>query len=238
MMKMRKLIICATVLGITSLFPLFLQAQTRLPQPPHTPPPNRTRPGGGLDPARLSCNNSDQQVIALVPAENPVLTTSNQPTLLIYIPYSADEVKLGEFSLLTWPQETQRLYKTRFTLPQTPGIVSISLASLPEATLEAGQYYHWYLQIYCHDNTDNQPDLELNGWLQKIPLTPQRETQINNASPEIWYDALAKVAEELRLSPEDPQLQHSWRSLLEVINQQSLSQVPLSGSVILGEEKI
>lgn len=203
----------------------------RPPAPPPKLPPNGTRPGGGLNPHNLlSCNSLNHSVRALLPVENPVLTTTDSPTLLFYIPFAADQIKFGEFTLLTWPGEQQRLYQVRFTLPKTPGIVSVKLPSQP--ALQAGNYYRWYFQLYCQNGTGTQPDLTVNGMVQRVERTAERERQIRNATPDIWYDALAQVAAQLQLSPQNPELRSNWRSLLQTIEAEDLAQAPLLGPVV------
>jgi hypothetical protein len=151
---------------------------------------------------------------------------------LFYVPYASDDVRFGEFSLLVGPEEKQKLYKTRFTLPQTPGIVSITLPSAPEYALEEGQYYHWYFTLYCQSNTSSQPDVDVNGWVQRVALTPERDRQINAATPDVWYDASANLAQSLRASPQDAKLKNDWLNLLKSIGLEDLAQEPLVGPVI------
>lgn len=234
------LVVFAIAFGLSSFINSPTRAQTptntRLsqtpPPPPRTPPPNQSKPGGGLDASQSTCKNTSKPLTALIPVKNPVLTTSKHPTLLFYVPYSSDEVRYGEFSLLVWPEEKKRIYKTRFTLPKTPGIVSITLPSSPEYALEEGQYYHWYVKFYCQGNTSSQPDLDVNGWVQRVALTPERERQINAATPDVWYDGLANLANRLRTSPQDATLRNNWANLLKSINAEDLAQEPLVGSVI------
>lgn len=202
------------------------------PLPPRTPPPNRTKPGGGLDPDNPECKSTTKPLTALVPVKNPVLTAAAHPTFLFYVPYRSSEVRMGEFSLLTWPEEKTRVYKTRFTLPQTPGIVSVTLPPAPEHALEVGKSYHWYLQLYCQANTSTQPDLDIDGWVQRVPLTPERERQIKVATPDVWYDASANVAEGLRALPQDGMLRNNWVNLLKLIHSEDLGQESLVGPVI------
>jgi hypothetical protein len=175
-------------------------------------------------------------VTALIPVKNPVLTTREHPTFLFYVPYASDEVRVGEFSLLVGPEEKTRLYKTRFTLPQTPGIVSITLPSAPEYALEEGQYYHWYLKLYCQTNTSSQPTLDVNGWVQRVALTPERERQIKAATPDVWYDTSANLALSLRASPQDAKLRNDWVNLLKSIGLEDLAQEPFVGPVIPSEK--
>ena len=228
----------AIALGLANLlsYPCLAQIQPPVylsqnrPTPPRTPPPNQTKPGGGLNPSH-PCSDTQSQLRALVPVENPVLTASEHPTFLFYVPYTPESVSYGEFSLLVWPGEKERIYKTRFALPQTPGIVSVKLPESPEYTLETDRSYHWYFKLYCEGNTSAQPDLQVNGWVKRVPLTPERAGQIEAASPEVWYDSLANVAENLRTSPENAALQNDWERLLELIDAGGLAEEPRVGAL-------
>ena len=203
------------------------------PEPPSTPlPPNRTTPGGGLNPLESSCHAFNEDLRALIPVDNPVLTTAAHPTFLFFNPFEADQVEYGEFSLLLWPGEQERHYSVRFTLPESPGIVSVTIPSLPDNALAEGQLYRWYFQLHCSDNTSLQPDLTVIGSVQRVALTPERIQQIQSISPEVWYDTLARVAEQLQSSPQDSQLQESWSTLLQSINASELTNATFSGSVI------
>ncbi|NJR60360.1 MAG: DUF928 domain-containing protein [Cyanobacteria bacterium CRU_2_1] len=210
------------------------------PLPPRTPPPNQTRSGGSLN-GGGTCRESDEPLIALAPEVNPVLTTSEHPTFLFYVPYPSEQVAYGEFTVNQTNadlDEVAHLYQARFTLPETPGIVSIRLPL--ESALQEDTYYHWYFKIYCgspatdsalsSDDSDLS-DLDVNGWVIRVPLTPDLEQQINAATPDIWYDSLAQLAEQLQLSPQDQVLGDRWRSLLETIGLEELAQEPLVGEI-------
>jgi hypothetical protein len=231
----------AIALGFSSFlgYPTLAQIQISTllsqapPKPPHTPlPDNQRTPGGGLNPSNPSCKTTSKPLTALIPVKNPVLTTREHPTFLFYVPYTSDDVRVGEFSLVVGLEEKTRLYKTRFTLPQTPGIVSITLPSAPEYALEEGQYYHWYLKLYCQTNTSSQASVDVNGWVQRVALNPERERQIKAAAPDVWYDALANLALSLRASPQDARLRNDWANLLKSIGSEDLAQEPLVGPVI------
>jgi hypothetical protein len=200
------------------------------PPPPFTPPPNHTRSGGSLS-AAATCTQGQESLTALVPASNPVLTTSEHPTFLFYVPYGAKDVQSGEFSVLLGPDEMTRVYRTQFTLPNTPGIVSLSLPNSPDSALVEGASYHWYFKLYCQDNRTATADLQVDGWVQRVAQTPERDRQINAATPEIWYDALAQLATRLQTSPQDSTLRDRWRKLLEQIGLAELGQAPLAGTV-------
>lgn len=209
----------------------FAAAKQRPPSPPATPPPNRTRSGGSLGDEK-ACVAGSPDLVALVPVENPVLTTETHPTLLFYVPYGADQVQYGEFSVLIGPNEMTRHVQTRFTLPAQPGIVSISLPASAES-LQENTSYHWYVQLYCQGSTT--ADIQVDGWVQRVALTPERQQQIQAATPEIWYDASAQVAAQLAVTQTDTalqsRLQTQWRQLLQHIGAEALASEPVVGAV-------
>lgn len=208
--------------------PLQAQVKQAPPAPPTTPPPNRTRSGGSLG-DEATCGALDKNLMALVPVENPVLTASEHPTFWFYVPYGAEQVEYGEFSILVGPAETTRLYQTRFTLPSTPGMVSISLPNSPAYALKPDTPYHWYFKLHCLDSPTTS--LQVDGWVQRVALTPERQRQIADSSPEVWYDALTAVAQQFSANPQDAALQNRWRTLLTHINAADLIQEPIVGAV-------
>lgn len=204
---------------------------------PNTPPPNnKTQPGGGLSFSKTSCNNSHKSLTALVPPQNPVLTTSAHPVVLLYVPDSSKDILFGEFWINSQDEKTRIYQKVRFKFPDTPGIISVSLPKLPESSLETGKYYHWYFNIYCNDDTPEEADLDVNGWVKRIASTPEGDNQIKAGSPEIWYDAIAYVYESLRLSPQDSQLQQKWVNLFNFIDEQDLAKESITKAVISSEK--
>ena len=199
---------------------------------------NQIKPRGELNPSNSSCKSTSKSLTALIPVKNPVLTTRQHPTFLFYVPYASNEIHVGEFSLLVELAEMTTLYKTHFTLPQTPGIVSITLPSKPEYALEEGQDYYWYFELYCQTNTSSQPDVDVNGWVQRVALTPERKRQINTATPDVWYDASAKLAESLRASPQDARLRNDWVNLLKSIGSEDLATELFVGPVIPSQQRL
>ena len=168
-----------------------------------------------LDPAvdwhqeGASCSDLHNGLQALIPIANPVLTTTPYPTFFFYVPVGAEAVQYGEFSLLVWPGEATRHYQTRFTLPASPGVVSITIPELPAHALAEDQIYRWYFQLYCSDEENAQPDFALRGAVQRVAVTPERTQQIQAASPAIWYDSLANLASRLQsLSRRQPATNH------------------------------
>ena len=241
-------ILSSLILGVCSLPAQIAQSQTsstsstqqtsrkRPPAPPETPlPPNQTTPGGGLNPQNSSCIGLDNPLRALVPIENPVFTTEAHPTFLFFSSLTANQVDYGEFSVLSWPGEEQQHYTTRFDLPASPGIVSITLPTLPEYALEKDKTYRWYFQLYCEENQGQPLDLTVSGAIERVELTVERSQKIQAASPDVWYDALAQVAEQLQQMPQDADLNNTWQELLQAIEAQDLATEQFVGPVLLLE---
>jgi Domain of Unknown Function (DUF928) len=200
------------------------------PAPPSTPPPNRTRSGGSLS-EQAMCGTGTQSLRALVPVENPVLTTETHPTFWFYVPYGSNQVQQGDFSVLVGLDEMRRLYRTRFTLPAQPGIVSIRLPDLPQYALEEKTFYHWYFKLTCQNNATEQVD----GWVQRVAVTPERQQQIQAASTAVWYDALTLTAEQLAVDPSSAAAQTQWQTLLNAIGAEDLAEQPIIGTVQIEE---
>ena len=210
------------------------QTSQKRPPPPKRIPPNQVKPGGGLDFARQACQKKAESLIALVPAENPVLTIQPYPSFLFYIPDVASAIQYGEFSLLT-ADEKSRIYTTVITFQQTPGIIKIDLPPSPQYALEEGQLYRWYLTIHCQKavNSAIELNININGWIERVAATPGRKLKVDLGMSDIWYDAIAQVAEDLMTSPEDPTLLARWLELLKEIDLEHLVNVSLVNTVSL-----
>ena len=199
---------------------------------PQTPPDPNTTPGGGLDPSNSSCKQTKQRLTALIPPKNLGLTTSAHPTFWFYIPYIREDIKRGEFVILTQDEKTM-IYETTFQLSQTPGIVSISVPLSSESVLEESKTYRWFLRIYCNKNRNNRADLVVDGSVKRVEMTAEREHLIHAASPDIWYDSLTYLGDMLLTSPQNEKLKNDWNKLLESIGRKELSKEPLVGPVLM-----
>lgn len=203
-----------------------VQNQNSVPQRPSPPariPPNKVKPGGGLSAFRRSCNNDTESLIALVPIASPVLTISSNPTFLFYIPDIPTDIDFAELSILT-ADEKSRIYLTRLTLPKSPGIMIVELPKDSQPLLEESELYHWYFQLYC---TNTAASLEVNGWVKRVAATTERRLQIEAGDPSIWHNAIANIAQQLLITPEDKNLQQKWLNLLQVIQREELADMPL-----------
>jgi len=215
-----------------SLAPPTLQAQALTPPP--RPLPGRREPAAGR-----GCEFSLPQtpLTALIPGTNLGLTLAAYPTFFFYIPQtSAKEVR---FVLLD-EEKGNQVYKTTFTPPSTPGIVSLSLPidkNLPP--LEVGKKYRWYFQINCSAQQREQDigEVYVEGWIQRVEPSSMLTSQLEKASSRgrvdlyrknhLWYDALTSLAEQRRLNPHNLALVDAWKTLLQSEKLDEIAQEPL-----------
>lgn len=192
------------------------------------------RAGGG---SRSPCPSVDLPLTALMPATNWGKTVSERPTFWSYVPYSSQAVPVGEFSLQD--EQGRDVYRTPFTLPETPGLVSFSIPTTA-APLEINQWYRWYFKLYCEPQKLST-SVFVQGWVQRVALTPALESQLKVTTPQeytayathlIWYDALSRLAELRFTKPSDAALEQNWAKLLSTkgIGLEQLHRQPLAGS--------
>jgi hypothetical protein len=188
--------------------------------------------------SRSDCLTTEFPLTALMPASNWGKTVSERPTFWFYVPYSPQETPIGEFVL----QDEARndVYRIPFTLPQTPGFVSFSVPA-ERSPLEVDKWYRWYFKLYCDRQKSSSP-VFVQGWVQRIALTPELENQLEKtlrpdtvySKRQIWYDAIARLANLRLANPSDVQLEEDWNRLLKVkgVEIELPNSKPLVGSVI------
>lgn len=220
-------------------------AQAQLPEAPtlphqlqakDTPTPTVRRRSGRRKPAssRGPCSPGDETLTALTPETNIGLTTKAHPTFFVYMPQTP--VTSAAFVLID--EENQRqIYATTFAVPESSGIVSISLPDgVPPLTV--GKDYHWYVSLIC-DPQDRAGDIYVDGWVRRIAPESALINRLQKASPltrvtlyreqGIWYDALEVLAEAYRLSPDRAALVTKWQSLLRSVGLNDVAQEGLYG---------
>lgn len=205
----------------------YSQPRKRPPPPPRIPP-NKVKPGGGLNLEQKACStNTDESLVALVPVDNPVLTTKADPSFLFYVPDTATNASYGEFSLLT-ADEKVRLYSTVVTFGQTPGIIKVSIPASLEYALEENRLYRWYFRVYCQNTTaELQSSLDVNGWIKRVSATMTVGSESETISENYWYDAIAESANNLMATPQSFTARNRWLELLEKLNLEHLADYPL-----------
>lgn len=215
-------------LVVTASFRAEADSASKRPPPPRRIPPNKVKPGGGLDFSLQSCDAGDRSLIALVPIDNPVLTTKAYPSFLFYVPDLPTAMSRGEFSILT-ADEKKRIYQTSISLDRAPGIIKIDVPAAPQHTLAKERLYHWYFKVYCQDSTLANKFLDVNGWIERVDLTPAIKAKLANSSPDIWYDAIANEADKIIANPQNLTQNDSWLKLMQHIDREHLTDlVPIN----------
>lgn len=202
-------------------------------------------PEGDAPQSRGDCIVKQPPMIRLVGRESLHLTVSSYPTFWVYVPYTAEEAPSGEFSLED-RAGTEVIWETEFQLPNTPGVVSITLPS-DEPGLEIDTTYRWYFKLKCpttNGSNQNTSPAFVTGLVQR-DLRSNIESQLNNVSTpslerveiyaenKIWYETINELAN-LRLRDRENSLfEEEWVNLL---NSQGLGQIaeePIVGNVII-----
>lgn len=202
------------------------------------PPPDIGEPGQRAEAGSRGCQeeidkplaSSQKPLLALMPVYSDselVLgtTIAPTPTFWFYIPYQPPSS--GKFVLRD--KNGKLLYHTDVTLPQTSGVVSLSLPKAV-APLEIGKQYHWFLKIYCKPQ---EPPAYVEGWIQRNPLNPVLNSQLQKATPRdlvalyaahgIWFEALSTASVLRHRDPKDT----TWAELLRTVGLNDLATEPI-----------
>ncbi|WP_029636964.1 MULTISPECIES: DUF928 domain-containing protein [Nostocales] len=187
--------------------------------------------------SRGECPPVQMPVTALIPNKNPGLTVEEHPTFWFFVPYQFNNTSGGEFTLQD--EANNDVYRTSFKLPETPGIVSLSVPST--VTLELNKSYQWYFKIYCSQQNLSNP-VFVRGWVQRKALKsnlekllqadmrPRSRTAIY-AQNGIWYSALTELAKLRFTEPKNTVFINDWANLLRDVDLENLAQQPILGEV-------
>ena len=240
----------SVIIALTSSHRQILAQAVQFIPPP--PPIERgetsgRRQGGA---SRGNCPSTEQPVTALVPAiwnskqksggEARLekwesvwgKTVSNAPTFWFYVPYSTPNLPL---IFVLQDNKGRKIYETTTTTSQDggSGIIKVSLPTDGSVSLETEKLYRWYFVVDCNQDAPPQVD----GWVQKVSLSPYLKQQIESASPlqrvalyaanGIWYDALNTLAQLRASKPRNPDLSAEWISLLKSIGLDAIASKPI-----------
>ncbi len=197
-----------------SQFPLQLALKFNLPP--------KGAPGNRSGAANRGCGPTPKLLTALVPGTNQGLTVAEHPTFWFYVPYPPSPSKDMVFKLLD-KQKNQEVYKIRFTVTGTPGIISVTL---PDSVnpLAVGKRYQWIFTYLCNPKVVSQ-DIVVHGYVERVNVSPQMAVELNKAKTPlekvavmaengIWFDALTELAQLRRKEPNNEVLLQKWEALL------------------------
>lgn len=193
-------------------------------------PPNTGQPGRRSDAGSRGCVGQATiaseliPLLALVPMQETATTmvvfgktATTHPTFWFYVPSRSASTA----TFVLQDQDGNPIYESNVTLPQTGGILSLTV---PETVtpLAVGQPYQWFFKLYCRP--DSPPDSFVDGWIQRASLSPDLAQQLASATlPEqvrlyaangFWFEALSIAAELRQTDPEDT----TWIELLRAID--------------------
>ena len=179
-----------------------------------TPPPNTGTPTGDSKPGttrpQAMCKVTKKPLTAINANNGQDFTTSQFPSFWFYIPYSRQEIKSLEF-VVNNEKETKTIYKTSVQLLDKSGIINITIPSKQDYSLKVNATYRWYLNLKCKQNTDNEPDQVVNGWVKREPV---------NSKEKIWHDYINNLAEQHFANPGNANLNRDWNKLLKAIHKE------------------
>lgn len=193
-----------------------------------TPPDNITAPDNRQGAAhRGSCqkNINDPSPLALAPMGGLSLTHSAYPTFYWYLPDNVD-AKTIEFILRD--DQGENVFTTQYQVDRQNSRNGIFSLSLPEYAmtppLEIGKNYSWTLSVSC-DVSDHSGDTVMKGQVQRIPLSPEREQQLQSASSliklnlyaqsQLWHETMGQMLMLYDQYPNNPRIQQAWRELMQ-----------------------
>jgi len=239
-------LVLSTLLG--AIAPATAQINPELPafEPRTEPTEEGTRGTGSGTTSRDGgvCLDPGDRITPLVPEGSP-LTTNTLPGFVAILPPAKSGVgtPVGRLEIFEIPMGGGNLYEATFPLPDTPGMVKISPATLAEAGLEPGKTYGWAIMMVCDVGF-----VEGVGEFRIAEPTPEVSDRLGEAtcsdepalcaSDGIWYDPLVALFEAKLADPDSAEIDAAWRSLLESAGLGEYADVPLAGSLVPNERTI
>ena len=176
------------------------------------------------------------------------LTVSEYPIFWFYIPNLPPDVNDSKLEFMLQDDQNNNVFDEpfRFDLNGISGIVGLRLPSNHKLKLE--QLYHWYLSIICDPRRPSR-NPNVDGWVQRVALTDERERQLQVAKPRkrveiyakesIWHETFTLLAAsrcfDLKESEfaanwnqlwQNPELAADWNDLLEAVGLSEIAQEP------------
>ena len=206
------------------------------------PPPNTGTPTGDSKPGttrpQAMCKVTNKPLTAINANNGKDFTVSEFPSFWFYIPYSRQEIKSLEF-VVNNEKETKTIYITSVQLLEQPGIIKITIPAKQDYSLKINETYRWYLNLKCKQNTENEPDQVVNGWVKRIALDSKLEkdlTSLDNQKyiaykrHDIWHDYINNLAKLRFNNPGNSKFNGDWDELLKAIDKEWVIQEKLVNS--------
>ncbi|MEL7038472.1 MAG: DUF928 domain-containing protein [Cyanobacteria bacterium J06592_8] len=198
-----------------------LHLAAKRPDAPDNGTPSGDSTPGGTRP-EAQCPDTEKPLTAISQNQGQDFTVSEYPTFFFYIPYSPEQVESIEFLLLN-KTERQTIYRTDIQLTQGPGIIQIKIPAQPQYSLKLDEDYRWRLNLDCKPEQTIEPDQTVNGWVRRLSENPELRNRLSTEEPsyiayqnnQIWYSAIASLAELVLANPNNLELDKAWSELLQ-----------------------
>ena len=167
--------------------------------------------------SRGSCINADNNLEAIIPASHSGKTISGHPRFWVYFPYASHQVSHVEFIVQNEARED--IWRSQLNVEDDTGYKSFSIPET-EAPLKVGQWYRWYVKIYCDRLASAK---YVQGWVTRVPLLSklylelQQQPQLSHqiyGNHGIWYDAIDRLITVYQSEPHNMALERDWQNLI------------------------
>ena len=172
-------------------------------------------------------------------------TIAEYPTFWFYLPAASPSLRAVEFVLQD--NRDNDIYRSAVALPAKPGIIGVRLPTT-KPPLNLNQNYRWFLKTEMAVSCNRQNPIvfkdSVEGWVQRVSPTAAIARQIKTATPQqrvdlyaqqgLWYDAIATLAEQRLLQPENTALKANWNGLLQSANLSDITPQPLLSCCSVG----
>ncbi|MBP0016070.1 MAG: DUF928 domain-containing protein [Cyanobacteria bacterium SBLK] len=151
------------------------------------------------------------------------LTVQSHPEFFWYVPETTAEKV--EFALGT--ENGDIVYQAELAVPETAGIMSVSLPREEQYALQEGTRYYWVVSLICDSSATDYSatgHVFVEGWIQRLEADSDLAQKVARsqdpndfASAGIWQEALAYLARQRRDNPEDSTIAGEWKEFLESV---------------------
>ncbi len=169
--------------------------------------------------SRGNCTDIDRPIEAIVPASHGGKTVSGHPNFWVYFPQNLPESSRVEFVVQNEARED--IWRSQSRIITSLGYTSFSLPQT-EPSLEVGQWYRWYVKIYCGSAVASTQYIQ--SWVKRVPIDSRLYLGLEDDSSlphqtygehGIWYDAVDRLLKNYLHNPGSLTLEKDWQNLIE-----------------------
>ncbi|NEQ52089.1 MAG: DUF928 domain-containing protein [Leptolyngbya sp. SIO3F4] len=174
-----------------------------------------------------ACAQSDQGLVALMPANNLAQTTASHPIMYAYFP--ASTAQFAEFALYEEGSD-ELVYGALFNVTGNSGLVTVDVPDRATVSpLQIGQRYYWYLSLICNVR-ERASDMTVQGSFERVNSVNLDEQLLGAsvgqqpyiyAEAGLWPETLTSLVEASRNNPATAQ--QDFKDLLQSVGLETLA---------------